>query len=136
MADFMTPPADALMAPSGPVWLSNDGIVITIGTSQVQTIEEAKENLAVTKQVANGMPRPLLVDISKVRAMNKEAREEYVKQQQDQFIAAVALVTNSNIGKMIGNIFIGINESTIPTKLFTDPDKAKDWLLQYKVKQE
>lgn len=132
MHDFMIPPPDALVAPSGPVWLSDDGIIITIGKAESQDTEAARENMAYTKRVTAGKPRPLLVDITKVKSMSKGAREEYVKQQEETVITAVALLTNSSIGSMIANIFIGLNKPYVPVKMFTDPLKAKDWLMQYR----
>ena len=133
MYDFMTPPPDALMAPSGPVWLTEDGIVITIGKSESQDAEAARENMAYTKKAAGGKARPLLVDMTKVRSMSKGAREEYVKQQGELTITAVALLTTSNVSNMIANIFIGLNKPHVPVKLFTDPYKAKEWLMEHRL---
>lgn len=132
MHDFLIPPADALIAPSGPVWLNEDGIVITIGKSESQDTETARENMVYTKKVTGGKPRPLLVDMTKVRSMSKGAREEYV-QQQDAVITAVALLTRSGVSNMIANIFISLNKPQVPVKLFTDPDKAKEWLMEYRL---
>mgnify|MGYP000864554572 CR=1 FL=1 len=134
MPDMMTPPPDALISPSGPIWLNEDGIIITITTATYQTLEDAKVNMEYSKKMTAGTPRPMLVDMSKVRSINKEAREEYVKKIDEPFITAVALLTNSNISRMVGNFFIGLNNMQIPAKLFTDPEKARVWLLQYIVK--
>ena len=131
MTDLMTPPPDAVVTPSGPVWLSEDGIIVTITMSPTQTLADAKENIQYNKKVAAGIPRPLLVDMSRVRSMSKDAREEYVKKDDDPLVTAVALVTNSNISRMVGNFFIGLTQSSIPVKLFTDHEKAREWLLQY-----
>lgn len=133
MHDFMIPPPDALMAPSGPVWLSEDGIVITIGKSESQDTETARENMVFTKKATGGQPRPLLVDMTKVRSMSKGAREEYVQQQGEPVITAVALLTRSGVSNMIANIFISLNKPHVPVKLFTDPDKARDWLMEYRL---
>ncbi len=133
MYDFMIPPPDALMAPSGPVWLNEDGIVITIGKSESQDAETARENMVYTKKAAGGQPRPLLVDMTKVRSMSKGAREEYVKQQGESILTAVALLTRSGVSNMIANLFISLNKPPVPVKLFTDPEKAKDWLMEHRL---
>lgn len=134
MTDLMTPPPDAVISPSGPIWLNEDGIIITITTATYQTLDDAKVNMEYSRKMTAGVPRPMLVDMSKVRSINKEAREEYVKKIDEPFITAVALLTNSNISRMVGNFFIGLNNMQIPAKLFTDPEKAREWLLQYLVK--
>lgn len=134
MADLMTPPPDAVISPSGPVWLNEDGIIITITMVPMQGLAEAKENMEYNRKASAGKPRPLLADMTRVRSISKEAREEYVKEIDDPFVTAVALLTKSSVSRMIGNIFIGLNNTTVPTRLFNDPEKAREWLLQYRVK--
>lgn len=131
MHDFMTPPADALMTPWGPIWLSAEGVVMNIGTNSSQTKEEVAEYLSYIKKAAGGKPRPLLIEISLVRNASKELREEYDRQKFDELVTATALVTGTSISNMIGNIIIGITKSKLPVKLFTNPTKAREWLLQY-----
>lgn len=134
MPDFMTPPIDALIAPSGPVWLHESGIMITVNTTPVQTGQDAIDNMVVTRRAGGGIPRPLLVDITRVKEMTREAREEYVKPESLEIITSVALITRSNVGAMVGNLFINLNRHIVPIKLFTDPHKAKDWLLTHRTK--
>lgn len=134
MTDLMTPPLDTLSTHFGFMWLNEEGIVVIVTMIPEHTLDNAKESMAYTKKLAAGTPRPMLVDMSKVRSINKEAREEYVKKIDEPFITAVALLTNSNISRMVGNFFIGLNNMQIPAKLFTDPEKARVWLLQYIVK--
>lgn len=134
MRDILTPPPDAVVSPSGPLWLNEDGIIVTITTVAYQGLAEARENMEYNRKMAAGIPRPLLVDMTRVRSMSKEAREEYVKEVDEPFVTAVALVTKSSVGRMVGNFFIGLNRTEIPTRLFTEAEKAKEWLMQYLVK--
>ncbi len=131
MQDIMIPPPDAVISPSGPIWLNEDGIIVTITTAPYQNLTDAKENMEYNRKIAAGIPRPLLVDMTGVRSISKEAREEYVKEQEEPFVTAVALLTKSSVSRMVGNFFIGLNHTHVPAKLFTDPDKAREWLLQY-----
>lgn len=129
----MTPPADAMTTPWGPIWLSNDGIIMNIGAKASQHKEDVAGYLACLKEVGAGKRRPYLVEISRIRSMSKEVRDEYDKQHIEDLVTALALVTDSAIAKMMGNILVGINSGKIPTKLFTDPVKARAWLLQYRI---
>lgn len=132
MTDYLTPPPDALQAPSGPVWLNEDGIIITLNNYVTHSEEDAIENLRLTKQIAGEVRRPLLVDITNVRNMSKEARDQYTSPDNKSFITSVALITTSNVGKMIGNLFIALHKHNVPVKMFTEIDKASSWLKQYK----
>lgn len=132
MTHLLTPPPDAIFAPTGPTWLHEDGIIITINDSAEHTLKDAVENMKITKAIGKGIPRPMLVDVTRVRSMDREARAQYVKPESLQIVTAVALVTNSTIGTMVGNLFINLNKHVVPIKLFSDPDKAKEWLLQFR----
>jgi hypothetical protein len=133
MAEFLKPPPHAVAAPSGPTWLGDDGIIISINESVIHTREEAVRNIEVTRMVGLGIPRPMLVDLTKVRSMSKEGREEYTKSETLKVVTAVGFITNSNVGRMVGNLFINLNKHVLPVKLFNDAYKAKEWLMQYRV---
>lgn len=131
MSDFMTPPADALITRWGPIWLNEEGIIINIGANASQSREEVAEYISFIRKAAAGKPRPFLIEMSSMRTASKEVRKEYELQNFQDLVIATALVTGSSISKMIGNIIIGINKTKLPVKLFTDPEKAREWLLQY-----
>jgi hypothetical protein len=136
MSDFMIPPPDAAITPWGPIWLSAEGIIINIGSKSSQNKEEVAAYLSHIRIAAAGKPRPYLVEISRVRSMSKELREEYDRHNMTDIVTAMALVTGSSIGNMIGNLLIGVSTPKVPTKLFTDPVKAREWLLQYRKNPE
>lgn len=132
MPDLLTPPPDAVKAPTGPTWLHEDGIIITVNDSAVHTLEDAIENMKISKRIGKGIPRPMLVDVTRVKSMGKDAREEYVKPESLEIVTAVALITNSTIGRMVGNLFINMTRHIVPIKLFNNAEKAKEWLLQFR----
>ena len=41
---------------------------------------------------------------------------------------ALAMVSRSKIGQILGNIYIGISRNPYPTRLFTDEQAARRWL--------
>lgn len=132
MTDYLAPPSNALQSSTGPIWLNEDGIIITLNNFVPLDEENAIENLKLTKQLAGEVPRPLLVDVSNVRNMSKEARVKYSSPENKSFITSVALVTTSNVGKMIGNLFIAFDKHSVPIKIFTELNSACSWLLQHK----
>ncbi|MCK4764636.1 MAG: STAS/SEC14 domain-containing protein [Candidatus Aminicenantes bacterium] len=111
-------------------WLGDDGIVWSIMLPQaVETIETAKKNTAAGVTLSGGKKRPLLLDMSKIKSMNKEARDYYARgDKRESCEKAVALIIKSPISRILGNFFLGFNKPTEPTKLFTDEKKALEWL--------
>jgi hypothetical protein len=47
-------------------------------------------------------------------------------------VKAAARVTGSDFNNALANFFLAVNKPMIPTRLFTDKQKAKQWLQQFK----
>ena len=115
------------------VWLGDDGIVRSIMHPGAEDcLETAKENVSAGIKVSGGIKRPLLLDMSKIKSMDKDARDYYARcDKREGSEKAVALAVKSPVSRMIGNFFLGLNKSTIPTRLFTDDKKALEWLINH-----
>lgn len=105
-----------------------------------------KKNLEIDKQVAmqivadrldffNNQDYPLLIDGRDIKSINWEAREYFTRPEGKKGITACALLAGTRLTNLIGNLFIKITEKKydFPVRLFTDKQKAFDWLQQYKV---
>ncbi len=128
----IVPPGDAIRSSTGLTWLDQSGIIIAVGNAHdLHTLNDAIENHLVISQLSKGIKRPFLIDMSKVKSMSREARAFYAGDETAKVISAVAILTYSNIGKIVANFFLSLSKPTLPTKLFTDYDEAKHWLSQF-----
>jgi hypothetical protein len=111
------------------VHLGADGIVRARLKPHLQ-IELADAEAAVHSigQLAAGKRVPVLVDMSQLKAMNRDARVYFAGPQTAQVESAVALLITSPLGRAIGNFFLGINKPLFPTRLFTSETEAISWL--------
>lgn len=66
-----------------------------------------------------------LSDINLLKSTKREARDYLAK---NAIAAGAAILTNSPISKMVGNLFLKFNKPEFPTKLFTDREKALAWI--------
>ena len=127
-------PPHAVVTSSGCTWLDEDGIIIAIASShQLHTLEHAIANTKVNSELAGSMRRPFLIDMSKVKTMSREAREFYAGSEPTKSITAVAIVTSSSVGKAVANFFLLLSTPSLPTRMFTNYEDAKEWLLRYKL---
>jgi hypothetical protein len=111
------------------IWLDGDGIVrIIANAGSVQGRADAEENMEAIKKVGLGRRRPILVDISKVKSVDAEARAVYSGPMSAEISLASALVVNSAIGRLIGNFFIGLNKPAAPLRLVTSEREGLAWL--------
>ena len=67
-----------------------------------------------------------LVDIRGIRRSTSQARRVHPNPK----TARLALLVGSPVSRMLGNAYLGINKLPCPTKLFTDMERAAEWLLK------
>lgn len=111
------------------IWLDADGVLRVQGRpGSAETGADACENVAALLKAAQGRRCRLIVDISAVKSIDRDARREYTRIENAQVSSACALVVGSPLSRMIGNFFIGLNRSVIPTRLFSSTEAAMQWL--------
>jgi hypothetical protein len=109
--------------------MGEDGIVY-IKTKPRGEIDRAnaEEVMCAVGSMCNGKPRPVLVDMTNVKSMTREARLYFAGPETAAVQAAAALVIKSPLTRALGNFFMGLNKPLIPTRLFTSETDAVAWL--------
>lgn len=113
--------------------LRSDGlVVVAVHHDAVQSLEDAKANLAAAIDVTAGHRRPLLVDIRGTQPLDAAARHHYSGQMVAEHFSALALLVESTpLGRMMGNVYLRVAHLDIPTQLFADESEASKWLTRY-----
>ena len=124
--------------PSGPrmiktrvgwVWLGQDGILRGDSDPDVElTVADVREIETATHSLVGDRPVLVLVDITNVRSMSRDARLAFGKTGRTAPTIALALLVRSRLSRVIGNFFLGLNRPKFPTQLFTDEAEAVAWL--------
>lgn len=111
------------------IWLREDGILqIHSFPGSEQELRDAEENIRAASLLAGGKRRPALVDLRKIKSMSREARLYYAGEETAKVESAAALLVDSAVSRVIGNMFMGLNKPIIPTRLFTSEEEALQWL--------
>ena len=112
------------------VTLDRDGfVVVRVRPDVPQTLADAQANLAAAISESGEPRRPIMVDIRKAVPLTAEVRRYYSgKVLIDTFTAMALLVNASPLGRMIGNVYLRVANTFIPTRLFTDESSARRWL--------
>ena len=82
-----------------------------------ETLEDAKQNIEAIAQLAAGQRRRVLVNITKAKNVGRDARRYYSGPECAAVTTAVALVTGSLFGRVVGNFFLGLNKPSFPLRL-------------------
>ena len=115
------------------VRLGSDGVIsVHIRSGAQQSLTDAKENLDAALEARDGQRRPLLVDIRDALPLDAEVRHYYSGQVLDGFTALAMLIDASPFGRMMGNVYLRVARPGIPTRLFTQPEPARAWLIAYR----
>ena len=111
-------------------YLDDDGIFHTIclpGTEQ--TLDDAKENIQATAKLDGTRRRPLLIDIRPLKSQTGGAREYCGRAEGSRYFSAAAVLIDSPLSRMIGNLFLGFNKSSAAElRLFSSEAEAIAWL--------
>ena len=91
---------------------------------------EATMEYALKNYSADGRLYPTMVEMSEIESFTKEAREVF-QNKNTLTSSALALVVSSMLSRVMGNLFISMNQSGIPVKLFNNQEQALLWLESY-----
>ncbi|MFN6944894.1 MAG: hypothetical protein ACK4ND_08080 [Cytophagaceae bacterium] len=103
-----------------------------------------KDNLYITPGIAKEITRnrikyfgevfrPSFVDIRKGKGIHKEARDFWSSQEGCKYVSHTAVLIKNHFQKFIVKAFITINKPTVPTEIFTNQEKALEWIRNYKM---
>jgi hypothetical protein len=93
-----------------------------------QTLADAEEE--IQRLVATGRRYRIIIDLTRIRSMNRESRAVYGGRRGAQAYSAIAILASSQLGRAIGNFFLGLNKPPVPTRLFSSLGEARAWLQQ------
>ena len=96
-------------------------------------VERMKEAVKLREEISSGANQYWLYDITRVKFITKEARD-YADQYGQNYLHAVAVLVNSHITKFIFNTYIKLKKPIMPFIVFTNKEKALEWLLEVKEK--
>ena len=110
------------------IWIE-DGIMCCVYKTDVLSLDVAKECVNLRCKAAAGKDYLTFIDLTKLKSVDKEARE-YMSSEGTFSVKASALLIDSAISKFIANFFLQVNKPKIPTRLFTSKSAAFKWLRQ------
>ena len=115
------------------MWSDKDGISWLVFADE-SDIEEADIKMISEFAVLydpSGVKFLVLVDIRNISMISPSARNLASSSETEKISRAIAIVASSPATKLIANFFIRFHRPRVPTKIFTSPNEAKNWLLTF-----
>lgn len=113
-------------------WIEEGILNAVYKPNLVLTESIAKKLVEDRLKISKGITMPIFVDLREIISADTKARKYMAGEEAVRFISAGAFQVNGLISKLAGNIFIAVDKPLVPTKLFTDRDKAIGWLEKFK----
>ena len=120
---------NAINTRTGMVWITGDGIIrqnVVPGTDF--TLQDAQETVTSMLKLSERKASPILVDLTGLKSITREARHYFGEGITSHEARAVALLFSSAVTQVIGNFFLRFNNPNIPIKLFSSESQAITWL--------
>jgi hypothetical protein len=110
----------------------NEVLYVTFNSADM-TFEQAKSHVAdIRREFKDVLPTLSIGNISSLKNPSKEARDYFGRPEMIEMVKRNAIVADSVLSKIVGNLYLMFSRPTIPTKMFTDEAAALAWLAQYK----
>ncbi|MCW3077728.1 MAG: hypothetical protein JWO32_2337 [Bacteroidetes bacterium] len=107
------------------------GILFVIGKkSEEISLEVNKTQTNALKEILQGKKVCAIIDINQTSNLSREARE-YNSTQLPTMFTAIAFVTNTALGRMMSNLYLGLKPLPFPTKVFSEEKEARLWIEQF-----
>jgi len=110
------------------IWME-DGIVrCVVLPTPTHTLADAQENSRAFKTVTGGGRALMLLDTRASKGLDREARLYYVRPEAAGEVLALAMLIDSQIGRILGNFFMNVSKPPFALRLFTSEAEAVAWL--------
>ena len=104
-------------------------VCVRVRPNAAQTLDDARANMGAALDQCGASRRPILIDIRRAVTLDAEVRRYYSGTVLVDSFTSMALLINANpLGRMIGNVYLRVANTGIPTRLFTDEPQAHEWL--------
>lgn len=124
--------SDKIDTPHYTLWIE-DGIIHNVYKPDlIMTIDIAIEMVNHRLKLTNDITYPLFVDIRNLVAIKAEARRYLAGSEAVKYASAGAIYLDNHLLYLVGQVFLKIDNPAIPSRLFTDKEKALHWLETFK----
>lgn len=115
------------------IWQDENDIIHVeyLKESQVN-LDEVKWEMEFISKLSVRKKALVIIHMGKTKGITKDARDYLAQMQHYEKLEAVALITKSQVHKVMGNFFLGLNRPAMYVKLFTSENEASGWLEQFK----
>ncbi len=109
-----------------------DGLLeLHTSDEHVYEIEDVKENVEAFGKLTGNKKVPVMIIGGSFTSLSKEAREYMASEESLKYSLCEAFILTSLPQKLLINFYIKVNKPLVPTMVFSNNDKAVNWLRSF-----
>jgi hypothetical protein len=117
--------------PASVTWTDESGIFYVVYKKGPQrSLQEIMDTMGKFRESLDGKLVCVLADVTNSSQPSREVRE-FAAMELPRFIRAIAMVSDSALGKMLANLFLTLKAQPYPTRMFRTETEAKEWLKKF-----
>jgi len=113
------------------IWIDQD-ILNVVFHKETLSFEDADSAIKRRIEMVKGQSFLFFSDARKIKNVSREARTRMAQKDSTTGVIAAAILINSKTHRIMYNFFMKIYKPDANSKIFTDKDKALEWLYQQK----
>lgn len=114
------------------IWIEEGVLYEVFKPGATLDLSAAKLVLEDRLKVSNEVSMPIFVDMTELVIADNKARAFMGSKEGTAFLTCGAFLINNELNKLLINIFIKFSHPSIPTRFFTNKEKAMQWLEETK----
>lgn len=115
-------------------WFDEDGILYSITKPDAPKLNSEEFMEQIEEFISNfgGEKKCMLID-AKYAKPNSHDERKASAEMLPKMVKALAIIVHNPLGRMVVNLFIGLEKPKYPMKIFKpgEEEKAREWLKQY-----
>jgi len=112
-----------------------DNILFSEYKSEILDLEAAKNTVKSRLQFTDNKTYPVVIDITNIRTVTKEARDYLSRGEAISHLSAAAIIANSLATRLLFNFFLTFSKPALPMRIFNSKDEAIKWIGQFAAQQ-
>jgi|SRR5688572_13337115 len=125
-------PADAEVyeLPNCSFWFDPKGFLCCLCKNTASNLKETQETFAFLRTLLKDRKVCLLMDATMKLPLDRET-SDYMDREIHHYFDAVAITSDSVLGRIVVKVFLHLKPQRIPIKMFTTEQEGREWLVQY-----
>lgn len=116
--------------------LRSDGILVMYCDEEtVYDVAHIKEIIEATGKMTGGKKCAQLTMAGKYSSVSREARDFVATDEAVKYTSCEAYVIQSLAQRILGNFYLKFYTPKVPTRIFTNLEKAEEWLREMRLKK-